>query len=327
MWYADSRPHQLQADQSNRRLHVPASLRQHVRKTFCFRDRLIAPEKLQTLISKMAASISDVFTPRKTLLLGNICVICGFSFVQKIKESDGRVVVKKFLDRKYKLTVKHKELIDRVIGFEIRSDGDQGVCQKCFRTVERLDRTDRENIAAKEKLRQSAETVQRTLLLSVIASPRRSEIAKRMARSPASSQPAKRLIRNEGDPVVAKQPLMPITLVQPVVVKSFSDLTYLPTLAPRPTQVSKVMDTQPSKIVPAAAPTKPVRRSLGFTQSASLVPPMLQGEVEVNKSIQYFSHVYLHFNACILDLHCLILNFKFSITTSTPKCLERAFMI
>ncbi|XP_063412299.1 uncharacterized protein LOC134695054 [Mytilus trossulus] len=198
----------------------------------------------------MAAPMSEKLTPRKTYLLGNICVVCGFSFIQKVKEANGIEVEHKYFDRKLKLSEERRKNINNVVGFECKGEG---VCQKCYRSVEKVLKTEKESTDLKGKLRQSTQTVENTLLVSV-PSPKRVSISKRMLRSPASFQPSK------------KSDIVPITTMP------FNDITNtpnvvrsLPQILPKPTQQKL---TEPSK--------KPARRSLD--QSFS---PSFTGEVEM----------------------------------------------
>ncbi|XP_061166248.1 uncharacterized protein LOC133175140 [Saccostrea echinata] len=191
-------------------------------------------------ITKMAAQSSGMATPRKTLSLGNICIICGFSFIHTFIDSNGKEITQKFFDKKFKLTEERKKIIN-------------SVCQKCFRTVERLSKMEKEVSELKCKLKYSAENVKENFLLS-LPSPKRSVITKRMLRSPIIRQPTKKVAS-----------LLPITCVQPISILPFSDLTNRGGL-------------------PVAKQVKPpVRRSLGtsFTNRPSETHTTLQGEVTI----------------------------------------------
>jgi len=121
-----------------------------------------------------------------------------------------------FLDKKLKLSDERRKNIENVTGFGVKNDTEAGVCQKCYRSVERVLKMEKETSELKGKIRNSAHTVQSTLLLSV-PSPKRSAISKRMLRSPAFTQPAKKQIN----------PNLPITYVQPVTVMPFTDIAML----------------------------------------------------------------------------------------------------
>lgn len=86
----------------------------------------------------MAAPSKETQTPKKTYSLCNMCIICGFSFIQTIKDSFGKEITKKYFDRKLKLTEERKKIISDAIGVDTYDVGnDTGVCQKCFRSVEK----------------------------------------------------------------------------------------------------------------------------------------------------------------------------------------------
>uniref|UniRef100_A0A8W8P035 Uncharacterized protein n=1 Tax=Magallana gigas TaxID=29159 RepID=A0A8W8P035_MAGGI len=73
------------------------------------------------------------------------------------------------------------------------SEGTEGVCRKCYRTIETILKTDEKNNDAKQKIKDSVDRVYRTQILS-LPSPRRKIITKRLLRSPENvSRPAKSL--------------------------------------------------------------------------------------------------------------------------------------
>lgn len=210
----------------------------------------------------MAAPSKVTQTPRKTYSLCNMCIICGFSFIQTLKDSLGKEITKKYFDRKLKLTEERKKLISDYVGVEIYDVGnDTGVCQKCFRSVEKLCKLEKESADLKDKLKQSTQGVKENCLLS-LPSPKRADMCKtkRMLRSPGLPQPTKKLT-----------PLLPITCIQPIRIQTFEDLTKA---------------EQPKAAVS-------VRRSLttSFTE-------VLHGEVEVRLILMlYWSlNYYLVFN-------------------------------
>ncbi|XP_048774679.2 uncharacterized protein LOC125679473 [Ostrea edulis] len=217
----------------------------------------------------MAAANVLSSTPQKTYVLGNVCVICGFAFIQHLKNADGTITVTKYLDRKFKMSKERKETIEKVVGFEVKVDAESGVCQKCYRSAEKVIRMEKESTELRENLKKTTSTVQQTLLLS-LPSPKRSIISKRMLRSPTVSQPAKKPV----------DPLFKISYIKPVTMNPFSDLTnlsnlsgqaHLPQIAAKP--VAQSTPENESKPVT-------VRRSLGKTFETTV--PLLQGEVEVH---------------------------------------------
>lgn len=55
------------------------------------------------------------------------------------------------------------------------------ICRKCFTSVESVIKTDEENKAAKQKIRESIDVVSRTQIIS-LPSPRRTSVTKRTLR-------------------------------------------------------------------------------------------------------------------------------------------------
>lgn len=212
----------------------------------------------------MAAPSESLPTPKKTYFLGNICILCGFSFVQMIKQSDGTEFTKKFLDRKLKLTAERKFNIEQVTEMNISEEEGCGVCQKCYRSVEKVIKSEREIKELKGKIKETAKTVASTLLLN-LPSPRRKSITKRMLRSPVVQQPMKK----------TANPILPIVCVNPVKIPLFTDITNI--------------HMKPKNYETVATEKKThVRRSLGKTFGIEAVQPttestqtVLQGEVEV----------------------------------------------
>ena len=79
-------------------------------------------------------------TPQKIYFIGHSCIICGFRFIEYIKESDGTERCIKHFNKKLKLTPDRLRLLHGCIGEEIRCDSDgAGVCLSCFRSAERVD--------------------------------------------------------------------------------------------------------------------------------------------------------------------------------------------
>lgn len=97
----------------------------------------------------MAARI----TPVKCYSLGNICVVCGFSFVTKFVDELGSIKVQKCLDKKLRLTRERLETLLNVcdVKKETCFPGDAGVCQKCFRAMDRVRKLEKEAMEARER--------------------------------------------------------------------------------------------------------------------------------------------------------------------------------
>lgn len=203
----------------------------------------------------MAEFTSPSSTPRKTYSLGNICVLCGFSFVQIEKRKDGTEVEHKYLDRKLKLTSERLKNIQKVTEMTFPRDEGSGVCQKCYRSVENVIKSETKATEMKLKIRKTAQTVANTLLLN-LPSPRRMSITKRMLRSPDVSQPAKK----------HSLPLVNVSYIKPAYIAPFKDITSM---------------TEAAVNNPATMAThgqKSVKRSLSKSFEPQLV---LHGEIEV----------------------------------------------
>ena len=103
-------------------------------------------------------------TPRKIYPLGNVCLICGFSFVSKSVDSDGNVKVNKYLDKKLRLSADRIKILQDVCGISasVVYPVDTGVCQKCYRSAERVLKIEKEAETLRESLKVSAQvTLQR----------------------------------------------------------------------------------------------------------------------------------------------------------------------
>lgn len=139
--------------------------------------------------------MAESITPRKHFFLGDMCIVCGFSFVLIEKTSDGKENINKFYNNKLRLNKDRVSCIKKVTETSIDVDNcsNAGVCRKCYRTIETILKTDEKNNDAKQKIKDSVDRVHRTQILS-LPSPRRKIITKRLLRSPENvSRPAKSL--------------------------------------------------------------------------------------------------------------------------------------
>lgn len=85
----------------------------------------------------MAAS-----TPRKTCVLSDVCILCGFSFIQ-IEKTDGGEKIHKFFDIKLKLNKERVDNVKKITGLpDIDVATNAGVCKKCYRSVESILKTE-----------------------------------------------------------------------------------------------------------------------------------------------------------------------------------------
>ncbi|VDI02355.1 Hypothetical predicted protein [Mytilus galloprovincialis] len=98
-----------------------------------------------------------------TEFVENLCVICGFLFIQKETKSDGIVITNKFLHRKLKLTSERFCEIEKVVGnLKRKKKDDNGVCRQCYRAVERVLRLEKEAKKTRARLLKSIETVEQS---------------------------------------------------------------------------------------------------------------------------------------------------------------------
>ena len=78
-------------------------------------------------------------TPHRLYYSSNICVLCGFTFVQTEVTATGEQKEIKFINRKLKITQEKIDIIRQVIGEFIHDlSSPNGVCKTCFRSIERV---------------------------------------------------------------------------------------------------------------------------------------------------------------------------------------------
>ncbi|XP_062569086.1 uncharacterized protein LOC134231180 [Saccostrea cucullata] len=125
-------------------------------------------------------------TPRKTCVLSDTCILCGFSFIQIERKENGEEKVHKFFETKLRLNTERKDSIKQLTGLTDIADvtTNAGVCKKCYRSVESIMKTESKNEQIKQRFREVAQRTIQTLTLQLL-SPRRKSITKRMLRSPA----------------------------------------------------------------------------------------------------------------------------------------------
>ncbi|CAC5383779.1 unnamed protein product [Mytilus coruscus] len=78
-------------------------------------------------------------TPRRVYYLSNICVICGFSFIQTDITPSGHKVEKRLTNKKLKLSKERVDNIRKVIEvFEHEHGQINGICITCYRHIEKV---------------------------------------------------------------------------------------------------------------------------------------------------------------------------------------------
>ncbi|XP_061188750.1 uncharacterized protein LOC133196920 [Saccostrea echinata] len=128
-------------------------------------------------------------TPTKTCALSDICVLCGFSFIQYEKKDNGEVILRKHFDRKLRFTTERVENVYKITGINFSSNS--AVCLKCYRSVDSVIKSEQKNENIKANICSMARKINETHLLQ-LPSPRRKVITKRMLRSPVVTQSAKK---------------------------------------------------------------------------------------------------------------------------------------
>ena len=86
-----------------------------------------------------------------------------------IKQSDGTEITKKILDCKLKLTAERKFNIEQVTEINVSEEEGYGVCQKYYRSVEKVIKSEREikELKGKIKLQISSCLTSRHLLFNL----------------------------------------------------------------------------------------------------------------------------------------------------------------
>lgn len=147
-------------------------------------------------------------TPRRIYDAQNICLLCAFSFIYTDILSTGEKQEVKLLKQKLRLTEERIDNVRKIIpSFNIKEvDKNSGVCVKCYKTVEKGIRMEEQLIKLKSDLNKSRQ--------EVMAAKSRTQVEKRLLRSPFSS-------------VQPKQPKSfpsNITLKHAIQLPSFGDI-------------------------------------------------------------------------------------------------------
>lgn len=192
-------------------------------------------------------------TPRRIYYKSNICVLCGFAFVQAEVTSTGETIEKKLFNKKLKLTEEKILAIRNVLG-EFNHEcitSNNGVCKQCFRTIEKIIKSEKEVEELQKEIKASRSLVRRKYQLAT-PSPTKAKTEKRL-RSFTSPEKLN----------VEKRRPFP----------TFFNKVELVNILPLP----PVLGTKQTEKVPV----KPVRRSLPFTGTDTDDRDVfLEGEVE-----------------------------------------------
>ncbi|XP_069110243.1 uncharacterized protein [Argopecten irradians] len=158
----------------------------------------------------MAASLSGaVVTPRKS----NCCIFCGVRFITFAEE--GKIVFKKF-DTKLKINEERRKNIEDAVEQVIVVQGENGICRKCFRAVQKILKLEKDVSDLRNELIQSMRTTM-------------SMPTKRMLRSPNVALPVSKSLK-------AGEIDVKVRVVTPVKIAPFRELSN----SSRPTTTSDV---------------------------------------------------------------------------------------
>lgn len=111
--------------------------------------------------------MSQSMKPRKVCVIGDTCIVCGFSFVKYEKNANGKEIVHKFYESKMRLNAERIDYIKKVTEkseeLELELEGcNAGLCRKCLRTIESVFKSEEKNKATKQKIRESFDKVYKT---------------------------------------------------------------------------------------------------------------------------------------------------------------------
>lgn len=57
------------------------------------------------VLRKKTTTMSQSMKPRKVCVIGDTCIVCGFSFVKYEKNANGKEIVHKFYESKMRLNI------------------------------------------------------------------------------------------------------------------------------------------------------------------------------------------------------------------------------
>lgn len=269
-------------------------------------------------------ALKSPVTPRRVYFKSNICVLCGYAFVQREVTASGETIEKKFFNKKLKLTRDRVVLIQKVLEeFSPEDETDNGVCKNCFRGVEKLIKMDEEMKNLQQQISEARRVVRHKYQLAT-PSPSKTKIEKRLLKSPQASEQSKKLQRTF--PVA-------VNLVQTVTVPTFDEL--LGIKAPhQPTQVGQ---SESGAAYSDIRKEKATKRALQFTAEEPHGPSIrkekekiFEGEVKVRTvvlkcsylkvlifKVALMSHVQDVFTTRLLNT-LNVLNFLFK----NSKCIK-----
>ncbi|XP_056001590.1 uncharacterized protein LOC130048623 [Ostrea edulis] len=167
------------------------------------------------MAAPVGTHMSTRTTPRKVYPLGNICLIWGFSFVSKYVDTDGNIKINKYLDKKLRLSTDRMEVLKDVCGISdsVVYPTDTAVCQKCFRSTERVLKLEKEAATMRESVKASIQlTLQRFNVC--VPSPSKRSTEKREIRSPFKENTDVKRVRPDDPLLVPIRRVIPVKLVE-----------------------------------------------------------------------------------------------------------------
>lgn len=122
-------------------------------------------------------TMAQSMKPRKVCVIGDTCIVCGFSFVRCEKNANGKEIVRKLYQSKMRLNAERIDYIKKVtekskeLELELRGCN-AGLCRKCLRTIESVFKSEEKNKVLKQKIRESFDKVYKTDIV-LLPAPKR----------------------------------------------------------------------------------------------------------------------------------------------------------
>lgn len=131
-------------------------------------------------------------TPRKIYYNSNICVICGFSFIQTEVTATGRTIERNHTNKKLKLSDERVKKIKQVINnFIYEHEHINGVCKKCYSHIEKVLKLHRDVESLEKELNETRSGVRRSYNLTCSKSKSQQKQYEKRLLSPISDRPEK----------------------------------------------------------------------------------------------------------------------------------------
>lgn len=221
--------------------------------------------------------VKSPVTPRRIYYQSNICILCGFSFIQTEVLFTGQIVQKKYLNKKLKLTEERIKNITIVVSdFEPEPTSINGVCVKCYRHIEKVIQMQTDLSKMQKDLTEARHDVRKAYKLTCSRSAKKTE--KRLHMSPLLKE--QHQIKHQKTTFISE-----FSVVHLLTIPTFDEMIQVPQVPSTSSQAS----------------VKPVRRSLGFSDTVTSDTgkeyiqkqgPNLEGEVKVH--IKFSMYIFIH---------------------------------